>query len=86
MLAVLTSAWDRLHVELLEEDAEMALKPRLYVRGHVRLVGKHDARRGERCTSGKARELVASLRENDAKFSEQPLGGATCALGAAEMT
>ena len=39
MLAVLTSAWDRLHVELLEEDAEMALETRQNVRGHVRFVG-----------------------------------------------
>ena len=39
MLAVLTSAWDRLHVELLEEDAEMALETRQNVRGHVGLVG-----------------------------------------------
>ena len=53
VLAVLTSAWDRLHVELLEEDAEMALETRQNVRGHVGHVGyvgsvMHVAVRGAR--------------------------------------
>ena len=50
MLAVLTSAWDRLHVELLEEGAEMALETRQNVRGHVGFVGSvmHVGVRGAR--------------------------------------
>ena len=59
----------------------MALETRLYVRGHVGLVGKDDARRGDSRTPSENAGRRRCVKRTG-KFGELPLDGATCASGA----